>query len=126
MKAKTKFGMGMTKKKKTKSRMLSVAKRGGILLLLPLLEGIGSVEWRVNDTKAVQRQLEEMKSSQSCYGRTRTLSRSVQTRQRSIAEEKKNVKKMKNKDARGCHHQFTVVTFGEAYANIVFPRCLHA
>ena len=71
MKAKTKFGMGLkTKKsikKRTKKRILPIAKRGGILPLLPLLGVLGSlaggaagVAKAVNDSKAAQRQLEEM------------------------------------------------------------------
>lgn len=70
MKAKTKLGMGMTKrkKKKTKKRTLPTAKRGGMLPLLPLLGVIGSlaggaagVAKAVNDSKAARRQLEETK-----------------------------------------------------------------
>ena len=71
MKAKTKLGMGMAKrkmKKKVKKRLLPVAKRGGILPLLPLLGVIGSlaggaagVAKAVNDAKVTQRQLEEIK-----------------------------------------------------------------
>ena len=68
MKAKTKLGMGMKKKKTKKKRLLPVAKRGGILPLLPLLGVIGSlaggaagITKAVNDAKAAQRQLEEMK-----------------------------------------------------------------
>ncbi|EZA47289.1 hypothetical protein X777_16509 [Ooceraea biroi] len=74
MKAKTKLGMGLkTKKKKTmkkrttKKRILPVAKRGGILPILPMLGALGSlaagaagVAKAVNDSKAVQRQLQEM------------------------------------------------------------------
>ena len=71
MKAKTKLGMGMVRRKmkeKVKKRLLPVAKRGGILPLLPLLGVIGSlaggaagVAKAVNDAKATKRQLEEMK-----------------------------------------------------------------
>jgi hypothetical protein len=66
--------MGMkTKKKKptkraTKKRILPVVKRGGILPILPLLGVLGSlvggaagVAKAVNDSKAAQRQLEELK-----------------------------------------------------------------
>src|SRR5580765_3844916 len=69
MKAKTKFGMGLkTKKPSTKKkRIFPVAKRGGILPLLPLLGIVGSlaggaagIAKAVNDSKAAQRQLEEM------------------------------------------------------------------
>lgn len=69
MKAKTKMGMGMKprKRKIVKKRVLPVAKRGGILPLLPLLGVVGSlaggaagIAKAVNDTKAAQRQLEEM------------------------------------------------------------------
>jgi len=70
MKAKTKFGMGMRREKKTKrrkKRVLPVAKRGGLLPLLPLLGALGSlvggaagVAKVVNDSKAARRQLEEI------------------------------------------------------------------
>ncbi|XP_071575288.1 uncharacterized protein [Temnothorax nylanderi] len=74
MKAKTKLGMGLktkkTKKKKRLSnrRILPAAKRGGVLPILPLLGVLGSlvggaagVVKAVNDNKAAQRQLEELK-----------------------------------------------------------------
>ena len=68
MKAKTKIGMGMkTKKKTTKKRILPVAKRGGVLPILPMLGALGSliggaagVAKAVNDGKAARRQLEEL------------------------------------------------------------------
>jgi len=70
MKAKTKLGMGMKKPsttKRRKKRILPVAKRGGILPLLPLLGVVGSlaggaagIAKAVNDSKAAQRQLEEL------------------------------------------------------------------
>jgi len=63
MKTKTKIGMGLKTKK-----ILPVAKRGGILPILPLLGILGSlaggaagVAKVVNDNKAAQRQLEELK-----------------------------------------------------------------
>lgn len=70
MKTKTKFGMGLkTKKKRTvNKRILPIAKRGGILPILPLLGVVGSlvggaagIAKAVNDNKAAQRQLEELK-----------------------------------------------------------------
>lgn len=72
MKAKTKLGMGlktvMKKKKRTNKRILPVAKRGGVIPILPLLGVIGSlvggaagVAKAVNDNKVAQRQLEELK-----------------------------------------------------------------
>jgi len=70
MKAKTKFGMGMKKPsttKRRKKRILPVAKRGGILPLLPLLGvvsslagGAAGIAKSVNDSKTAQRQLEEI------------------------------------------------------------------
>jgi len=70
MKAKTKLGMGMKKPstiKRRKKRILPVAKRGSILPLLPLLGAVGSlaggaagIAKAVNDSKAAQRQLDEM------------------------------------------------------------------
>ena len=68
MKAKTKLGMGMTKRRTKRKRVLPVAKRGGMLPLLPLLGVIGSlaggaagVAKAVNDAKTARRQIEEMK-----------------------------------------------------------------
>ncbi|KAL6253460.1 hypothetical protein P5V15_015306 [Pogonomyrmex californicus] len=73
MKAKTKIGMGLKMKKKPmkktmNKRILPVAKYGDILPILPLLGVLGSlvggmaeVAKAVNDNKAVQRQLEELK-----------------------------------------------------------------
>jgi len=68
MKAKTKFGMGLkTKKKKKVKRILPVAKRGGIIPILPLgilgslAGGAAGVAKVVNDNKVAQRQLEELK-----------------------------------------------------------------
>ncbi|KAL6256699.1 hypothetical protein P5V15_011626 [Pogonomyrmex californicus] len=72
MKAKTKIGMGLKMKKKPmkkamNKRILPVAKRS-ILPILPLLGVLGSlvggaarVAKAVNDNKAAQRQLEELK-----------------------------------------------------------------
>jgi len=70
MKTKTKIGMGMKTKVKTKKktkRVLPTAKRGGILPILPLLGalrsligGAAGVAKAVSDSKATQRQLEEL------------------------------------------------------------------
>mgnify|MGYP006961462374 CR=1 FL=1 len=69
MKAKTKIGMGMKKKKKVtkKKRILPTARRGGMLPILPMLGALGSliggaagVTKVVNDSKAARRQLEEL------------------------------------------------------------------
>ncbi|KYN20083.1 hypothetical protein ALC57_07570 [Trachymyrmex cornetzi] len=65
---KAKIGMGLkTKKKKRSKRILPTAKRGGVLTVLPLLGVLGSlvggaagVVKAVNDSKAAQRQLEEL------------------------------------------------------------------
>ncbi|XP_018366325.1 PREDICTED: uncharacterized protein LOC108763317 [Trachymyrmex cornetzi] len=66
MKAKTKLGMGMKRRKKTKrKRLLPVTKRGGILPILPMLGALGSliggaasVARAVSDRKAARRQSE--------------------------------------------------------------------
>jgi len=70
MKAKTKIGMGMKTKVKTKKktkRVLSTAKRGGVLPILAILGALGSliggaagVAKGVSDSKATRRQLEEL------------------------------------------------------------------
>ena len=73
MKAKTKIGMGMktktrkrTSKKASQKRIFPVAKRGGILPLLPLLGvlrslagGAAGIAKAVYDNKAAQHQLQE-------------------------------------------------------------------
>jgi len=63
-----------TKKKKVK-RILPVAKHGGILPILPLLEILGSLAGGtagivkvVNDNKAAQRQLEELNHVMKGHG----------------------------------------------------------
>ncbi|KYM96670.1 hypothetical protein ALC62_12666 [Cyphomyrmex costatus] len=67
MKAKTKMGMGLKTKKRKSKRIFPIAKRGGILPVLPLLGVLGSlvggaagVAKAVNDSRAADRQLEEM------------------------------------------------------------------
>ena len=66
MKAKTKLGMGMKRRKKTKrKRLLPVTKRVGFLPILPMLGALGSliggaasVARAVSDRKAARRQTE--------------------------------------------------------------------
>src|SRR5215469_94935 len=90
MKVKTKIGMGLKMKKRlTRKRILPVAKRGGILPILPLLGVLGSIVGgaagiakAVNDNKASQRELEELKRHN--HGRSRSLSRSIQAWTRSF------------------------------------------
>ncbi|KAL6258218.1 hypothetical protein P5V15_010146 [Pogonomyrmex californicus] len=70
MKAKTKIGMGMKAKKKAgkkKKQILPIAKRGGVLPILPILGALGSwigevasVAKTINNRKAARRQLEEL------------------------------------------------------------------
>ena len=109
MKAKTKFGMGLKKKKRTpKKRILPVAKRGGILPLLPLLGVIGSlvggaagVAKAVNDNKASQRQLEELKRhNRAMEGRGIYLA--PYKRGRGVSRKKKRQKGVKNPE--GYHY----------------------
>lgn len=81
MKAKTKMGVGMRKRKSTskrkKRRTLPIAKRGGLLPLLPMLGVLGSliggasgVARAVNASKEAKRRLEEMKRhNQALEGR---------------------------------------------------------
>lgn len=85
MRSKTKLGMGLKKlvkkaQKKSglkKKRILSIAKRGGILPIIPILGALGSliggaagVAKAVNDKKAAQRQLEEIhRHNRSMEGR---------------------------------------------------------
>jgi hypothetical protein len=134
MKAKTKIGMGLkTKKKKkaTSKRILPVAKRGGILPILPLLGVLGSlvggaagVAKAVNDNKAVQRQLEELKRHNRVmeghgvylapYKRGQGVSKRKKKRQRDV------------KNAKRYNYQRTVTTTGKTYAHSIFQRNFHA
>jgi hypothetical protein len=135
MKAKTKLGMGLktTRKKKrtSKKRILPVAKRGGILPLLPLLGVVGSliggaagVAKAVNDSKAAQRQLEELKRHNRAmeghglylapYKSGRGVSRRKKKRQRDI------------KNAQGRNHQYTASSTGTTHAHSIFQRYFHA
>src|SRR5436190_15175041 len=103
MKAKTKFCMGLktqkSAKKKTKKRILPIAKRGGILPILPLLGVLGSlaggaagVTKAINDSKAAQRQLEEMqRHNRAMEGRGIYVA--PYKRGRGVSRGKKNFKK---------------------------------
>ena len=140
MKAKTKLGMGMTKRKtKKKKRVLPVAKRGGMLPLLPLLGVIGSlaggaagVAKAVNDAKVAKRQLEEMvRHNRAMEGKGLYLApykgKGLHLAPYKGKGLKKKKKRRKNyRYARGRHHQRTIAAIGEAYANSVLPRRLHA
>jgi len=76
MKIKKKMGMSLkTKKKKKIKRILLVAKCGGILPILSLLgifgllaAGVAGIAKVVNDNKAAQRQLEELKRHRAMEG----------------------------------------------------------
>ncbi|KAL6255609.1 hypothetical protein P5V15_012857 [Pogonomyrmex californicus] len=69
MKAKTKLGMGLRKKRRktTTRRILPMVKRGGLLPIFPILGTLGSliggaagVAKAVNASKTARRQLEEL------------------------------------------------------------------
>ncbi|KAL6256600.1 hypothetical protein P5V15_012711 [Pogonomyrmex californicus] len=70
MKAKTKLGMGLRKKRRkttTRRRILPTVKRGGLLPIFPILGALGSliggaagVAKAVNASKTARRQLEEL------------------------------------------------------------------
>ena len=132
MKAKTKLGMGLktktmrkTKKKTAKKRILSVAKRGGILPILPVLGTLGSliggaagVAKVVNDRKAAQRQLQELlRHNRAMEGRGLYLA--PYKRGRGVAKRKKK-RQRDVKNAAGCNYQFTITAIGETYAHSVF------
>jgi len=84
MKAKTKIGMDMktktrTKKNTAKKRILPKGKRGGVLPILLMLGALGSLIGgaadvaKVSDSKAARRQLEELQRD----GKSRTVFCSV-------------------------------------------------
>lgn len=131
MKAKTKFGMGMKtkkssmKKKTAKKRILPIAKRGGILPILPLLGVLGSlaggaagIAKAVNDSKAAQRQLEEMqRHNRAMEGHGLYLAPYKRGRGFSTAAKKK---KRQNKNACRCNDQYTIGTTCKTYAYTIF------
>ena len=128
MKAKTKLGMGLkTKKKKTtKKRILPIAKRGGILPILPLLGVIGSlvggaagVAKAVNDNKVAQRQLEELKRhNRAMEGRGIYLAPYKRGQGVSMRKKKKRQKDVKN--PKGCNYRRTTTATRKAYAHSIF------
>ena len=101
MKTKTKMGMGLktkARKKKTtmKKRILQVAKRGGILPILPILGTVGSliggaasVAKAVNDNKAVQRQFEELRRHNRAMEQGRGLYLAPYKRGKGVSAKKK-------------------------------------
>jgi len=126
MKAKTKIGMGLkTKKKKKVKRILPVAKRGGILPILPLLGILGSLAGGaagiakvVNDNKATQRQLEELKRhNRVMEGHGLYLAPYKSGQGVSMKKKKKRPRNIKN--AKGFYHKHTITTTGKPYAHSI-------
>ncbi|KYN22202.1 hypothetical protein ALC57_05404 [Trachymyrmex cornetzi] len=65
MKTKTKLGMGMPKRKKTRrNRTLPVAKRGGFLLIIPMLGALGSL---IGGAARVARAVSDRKKGHGLY-----------------------------------------------------------
>jgi len=127
IKAKTKIGMSLkTKKKKMSKRILPVAKRGDILPILPLLRGLGSIVGEaaivkvVNDNKAAQRQLEELKHHNRVME-----DHGLYFVHRTIMDEKSRRKKKRQKALRmpKDNYQRTTATTGKSYAYSIFPKC---
>jgi hypothetical protein len=148
MKAKTKMGMGLktkTRKKTTmKKRILPVAKRGGILPILPMLGTLGSliggaagVAKAVNDNKVAQRQLEELRRHNRAmeqgrglylapYKHGQGLYLSPYKRGQGVSAKKKKKRRKSVKNAFGCNNERAIGTTGETYAHSAFQRCFYA
>ena len=139
MKAKTKLGMGMrTRKRKTRKRLLPVAKRGGFLPLLPILGALGSlvggtagVTKVINDSKAAQRQLEELRRhNRTLEGRGLYLApykRGTSTMIKKKERKKKNVVKRNARSSSvRCHDERTVESLGTSLKHTILQRCVYA
>jgi hypothetical protein len=136
MKTKTKLGMGLrgtkttkTKKKRTakKKRILPVAKRGGVLPILPMLGVLGSliggaagVAKAVNDSKAAQRHLEELKRhNRAMEGHGLYLGPYKRGRGGITKRGKKKLRKG-SKNASWCNDEYAIGTIGKAHAYSTF------
>ena len=130
MKTKTKIGMGLKKKKRDKKkraskRILPVAKRGGVLPILPLLGVLGSlvggaagVAKVVNDNKAAQRQLKELKRHNHVMeGHGVYLAPYKRGQGVLMKRKKKRQKDVKN--AERCNYQHTIITASKTYAHSI-------
>ena len=145
MKAKTKFGMGvtkrrrLTKRKRKTRRILPIAKRGGFLPILPLLGALGSlvggaatVAKAVNDRKAARRQLEEMQRHNKALEGKGLYLAPYNPHNSYKAKRGGGAKRGKKKGGRGTertignHHQFSTVSISEKDANTIFQRRVHA
>jgi len=137
MKAKTKLGMGLkmtkttkkTMKKKTvKKRILPVAKRGGVLPILPMLGALGSliggaagVAKAVNDRKAAQRQLQEMlRHNRAMEGRGLYLAPYKYGRGASTKSKRKKKHQRDVKNVYGCDNERAIAATGKTYAHSIF------
>jgi len=116
--------MGLkTKKKKKVKRILLVAKRGRILSILPLLGILGSLVGKaagiakvMNDNKAAQRQLKELKHNRAMEGHGLHLA-PYKSGQEVSMKKKKRPKNIKN--AKECYHKRTITT-NKPYAHSIF------
>ena len=137
MKAKTKIGMGTkkkTKKKTVKKRILPIAKRGGVLPILPMLGALGSliggaagVAKAMNDGKAARRQLEELQRHNRAmeghgvylapYKRGQGVYLAPYKRGQGVTIKKKKKKRQRGvKNACGHDNERTIGSLGKAYA----------
>jgi hypothetical protein len=150
MRTKTKMGMGLKtttrKKKKTtmKKRILHVAKRGGILPILPILGTVGSliggaasVAKAVNDNKAAQRRLEELRRHNRAmeqgrglylapYKHGQGLYLGPYKRGQGVSAKKKRKRRKSVKNAFRCNNECAIGTTGETYAHSAFQGCFYA
>jgi len=127
MKAKTTISMGLKMKKKKKKkvkRILPVAKSSGILPIIPLLGVLGSLAGGaagiakvVNDNKAAQRQLEELKRHNRVMEGHGFYSAPYKSGQGVSMKKKKRPRNIKN--AEECFHKHIITTTGKPYAHFI-------
>jgi len=111
---------GFEKKKKVK-RVLPVVKRSGILplgILGSLASGAAGIAKVMNDNKAAQRQLEELK----CHNRVMEGHELYLAPYKSGQgfKKKETAKRLRNfKNAKGFYHKRTITTTGKPYAHSI-------
>lgn len=143
MKAKTKLGMGMRKRKRTvrKKRILPIAKRGGLLPFLPMLGALGSliggaagVAKAVNDGKAARRQLEELqRHNRAMEGRGLYLApykRGSGARTKRVRRGKKKLAERENRNIESTvawnHDERAIESSGASFACAFLQRGVYA
>ncbi|KYQ55977.1 hypothetical protein ALC60_05091 [Trachymyrmex zeteki] len=131
MKAKTKLGMGMKRRKTKRKRILPVTKRGGFLPILPMLGALGSliggaasVARAVSDRKAARRQVEGRELYLAPYKRSGGgVKKRMKRRKKNIVEG--NARDSENTALR-YHDERAIESCGAPFAFTLFQRRIYA